>query len=319
MQKAQGKLSSNEHASCSGIPALFGLSKYETRNEYLDSRIKARQGLEEKKDIKSIQAEMGDVLEPVILQKACEILGLEDLQMDFADAVRHPDYPLEGSLDGVARANNLIIKPDNEVILTEDDEPISLNGLGVLEAKATALMPEPDGKAPAWRGLLQTKALCAILGYSWGCIATLHRSTLPKLTLVRRDFAFENELKDVILDFERRITEEDYYPPVTLQDTQVIHPKAEPEKEVDLEDEIISYHLNRIADNKDKIDLLSTEIDESKMKVQEFMGDAEVGIHQDFQVRWYNKQFKARPERVTPAKDAYSVRSFTIKRSKNEK
>ena len=86
---------------------------------------------------------------------------------------------------------------------------------------------------------------------------------------------------------------------------------------MDLEDEIISYHLNRIADNKDKIDLLSTEIDESKMKVQEFMGDAEVGIHQDFQVRWYNKQFKARPERVTPAKDAYSVRSFTIKRSKN--
>lgn len=318
MDKAQGKLSSNNHASCSGLPALFGLSHYETRTEYLHSRIQARKGIEPPKQEKSIHAQMGDVLEPVILNKAVELLGLTDLQIDHPEAVKHKEFPLEGSLDGIAKADNLIITPDNSVIYTEDDEPISLNGLGVLEAKATALHPETDGKAPAWRGLLQTKALCAILDYSWGCIATLHRSTDFKLTLIRRDFAFERELKEVILDFERRIVEEDYYPPVTLKDTTVSHPEAEEKKEVNLEDDIISYHLNRIADNKDKIDLLNNEIDESKMKVQDFMGNAEIGIHKDFQVRWYNKQFKARPERITPAKDAYTIRSFSLKRNKND-
>lgn len=312
MDKAQGKLSSNNHASCSGLPALFGLSHYETRTEYLHSRIQARKGIEPPKQEKSIHAQMGDVLEPVILNKAVELLGLTDLQIDHPEAVKHKEFPLEGSLDGIAKADNLIITPDNSVIYTEDDEPISLNGLGVLEAKATALHPETDGKAPAWRGLLQTKALCAILDYSWGCIATLHRSTDFKLTLIRRDFAFERELKEVILDFERRIVEEDYYPPVTLKDTQTMFSQEEPGKEIDLDNEIITYHLNRHEENRAKIKLLTEENKESQLKIQEYMGNAEIGKHPNFQATWGSRNYKAQPEKIIPAKDAYTVRSSTI-------
>ena len=49
MDKALGKLSSDKHASCSGIPVLFGVSPYETKNEYLKSRIDARAGVGKKK------------------------------------------------------------------------------------------------------------------------------------------------------------------------------------------------------------------------------------------------------------------------------
>ena len=50
MDKALGKLSSAKHASSSGIPVLFGVSPYETKNEYLKSRIDARAGVDVKSD-----------------------------------------------------------------------------------------------------------------------------------------------------------------------------------------------------------------------------------------------------------------------------
>lgn len=79
VEKAQGKLTSDNHASCSGLPALFGVSGYETRNEYLDSRIRARLG-ENVRSEKGIHAEMGNILENPILEITTEKLGLANLE-----------------------------------------------------------------------------------------------------------------------------------------------------------------------------------------------------------------------------------------------
>ena len=319
MTKAVGKLSSDNHASCSGLPVLFGVSPYETKNEYLKSRIDARLGKDVRTVKDSMPIEIGNILEKPLIELTAEKLNLTDVDPYITRPVKHPDFPLEGSVDGIAYALNNLVKPDNQVIYTEDDQEIMLDGHGIIEVKTTRQIPEADGKPPLWRGVLQTKALCAICGYSWGVVSTLHNTNDFKMFLLRRDFAFEKELKDIINDFERRIKEQDWYPPQVLPDLQIMHPVGE-KVEVDLNDDDCGFHLDRINDNKEKIKLLNEEIEKSQIYIQTKMGEAEIGINDRYKVSWGTTTYKPQPEKVVPAKDGYTIRpkTATIKKLNND-
>jgi hypothetical protein len=137
--------------------------------------------------------------------------------------------------------------------------------------------------------------------------------------LLRRDFAFEKELKDIINDFERRIKEQDWYPPQVLPDLQIMHPVGE-KVEADLNDDDSSEHLDRIYNNKEKIKLLNDEIEQSQIFIQTKMGDAEIGTNYRYKVSWGTTTYKPQPEKVVPAKDGYTIRrkTATLKRIENE-
>lgn len=319
MDLAEGKLSSDKHASCSGLPALFGESLHETRNEYFQSRLDARAGKNVRSE-KGIYAEMGDILENPILQKAVEKLNLINLEKNITEAVRHKDYPLQGSIDGIAEAPNLIIKPDNDLIFTEDDEDIHLMGKGILEAKATSMQPETNQKPPLWRGVLQVKGLMAITGYSWAAIATLYRSTNLKLCLYKRDFDFENKLKDTIIDFEKRLANKDYYPPVTLKDTSILYPKVNPELQADLDNEEATALCDQITNCKEQKKILDDVETKAQIRLQELMGNASVGINDKYKITWGSKTFRPQPEKTIPAKEGYTIRNktITVRKFKNE-
>jgi len=310
MGKALGKLSSDKHASCSGIPVLFGVSPYETKNEYLKSRIDARAGQNVRTDKNNMPIEVGNLLEKPLIEFTAEKLGLTNVETSIKQAVQHLEFPLEGSIDGTAYAQNNILKPDNQLIYTEDDQDILLDGKGIIEIKTTRQIAEPDGKPPLWRGVLQTKALCAICGYDWGVVSTLHNTNDFKMFLLRRDFAFERELKDIITDFERRIKELDWYAPQVLPDLQIMHPVSE-QTEADLNDDDCSFHLDRITDNKEKIKLLNDEIEKSQIYIQTKMGAAEIGTNDRYKVTWGTTTYKPQPEKVVPAKDGYIIRRKT--------
>lgn len=310
MHKALGKLSSDKHASCSGIPVLFGVSPYETKNEYLKSRIDACAGQNVRTDKNNMPIEVGNLLEKPLIEFTAEKLGLTNVETSIKQAVQHLEFPLEGSIDGTAYAQNNILKPDNQLIYTEDDQDILLDGKGIIEIKTTRQIAEPDGKPPLWRGVLQTKALCAICGYDWGVVSTLHNTNDFKMFLLRRDFAFERELKDIITDFERRIKEQDWYAPQVLPDLQIMHPVSE-QTEADLSDDDCSFHLDRITDNKEKIKLLNDEIEKSQIYIQTKMGNAEIGINDRYKVTWGTTTYKPQPEKVVPAKDGYTIRRKT--------
>ena len=145
MEKAQGKLTSDNHASCSGLPALFGVSGYETRNEYLDSRIRARLG-ENVRSEKGIHAEMGNILENPILEITTEKLGLANLEKNISTPVLHEEYPLGGSIDGIAYCQNNLITPDDEIIYTEDDKPIMLDYWTLSQEKKIIIGVKEDGE-----------------------------------------------------------------------------------------------------------------------------------------------------------------------------
>ena len=305
-----GKLTKDSMASCSILPVIFNKSPYQTPNEALDRCIRARAG-ENVRTEQTVIQKMGDKLEPLILQLTAEELGLSNLVTDITTPVQHESLPLMGSLDGIAYADNLIIKPDNETIFTEDGEPICLSGKGVLESKATATFAPDDGIPADYRGVLQCKGLMSATGYDWAVVAVLYRSTMLQLYVMRRDFAFERELETVITDFDQRIATGEFYPPTTSSDAARIHAEADPELAYEFSDD--DEQLFRTITHVDEqMKLLKDLKDKATLEIQNKMGKATVGTHDRWQVKWGSKSYKAQPEKIIPAKDAYTVRNKTV-------
>ena len=307
-----GKLTKDSMASCSILPVIFNKSPYQTPNEALDRCIRARKG----EDIRSGEQQsmiqkMGDKLEPLILQLCAEELGLYNLDTNITTPVQHESLPLMGSIDGTAYADNLIIKPDGETIFTEDGEPIVLQGKGILESKATAVYPPEDGVPADYRGVLQCKGLMSATNCDWAVVAVLYRSTMLQLYVMRRDFAFEKELAEVITDFDNRIFTEEYYPPTTSSDAARVF--SEPDEALSHSFASEDEHLFETIDSANKqIKMLQELKDEAILKIQNKMGQATIGVHPKWQVKWGSKSYKAQPEKIIPAKDAYTVRNKTV-------
>lgn len=307
-----GKLTKDSMASCSILPVIFNKSPYQTPNEALDRCIRARKGEDVRKgDEQSTIQKMGDKLEPLILQLTAEELGLSNLVTDITTPVQHESLPLMGSIDGTAYADNLTIVPDGETIFTEDGEPVVLQGKGILESKATAVYPPEDGIPADYRGVLQCKGLMSATGYDWAVVAVLYRSTMLQLYVMRRDFAFERELETVITDFDNRIASEEYYPPTTSSDAARVHAEADPELAYEFSDE--DEQLFRTITHVDEqMKLLQDLKAKATLEIQKKMGKATVGTHDRWQIKWGSKSYKAQPEKIIPAKDAYTVRNKTI-------
>jgi len=306
-----GKLTKDSMASCSILPVIFNKSPYQTPNEALDRCIRARKG-ENVRTEQTVIQKMGDKLEPLILQLTAEELGLSNLVTDITTPVQHEALPLMGSIDGTAYADNLTIVPDGETIFTEDGQPVVLQGKGILESKATAFFAPDDGIPDDYRGVLQCKGLMSCCEYDWAVVAVLYRSTMLQLYVMRRDFAFERELETVITDFDRRIANEEYYPPTTSSDAAKVFENTDPElvHEFDDNDETL---FTTIEHCNEQIKLLQTMKDEATLEIQKKMGKATIGTHDRWQVKWGSVSYKAQPEKIVPAKDAYTVRNKSIK------
>ena len=143
-----GKVTRNDQASASILPALMGLSPWQSPNDCLTRAIGAMKG-EPPPEFKAEAADWGNVMERHILTEACLRLGIENLDLDYTTAFRHKTLPLACSLDGTADGAGKTIRHDPEAgIYVMDGDEIELDGMGVLEAKLTAIEPQdaPGGR-----------------------------------------------------------------------------------------------------------------------------------------------------------------------------
>jgi len=67
-----------------------------------------------------------------------------------------------------------------------------------------------------------------------------------------------------------------------------------------------------IAHVDEQMKLLKDLKDKATLEIQNKMGKATVGTHDRWQVKWGSKSYKAQPEKIIPAKDAYTVRNKTV-------
>jgi predicted phage-related endonuclease len=310
-----GKLTPDYMMSASRLPALLGLSRYQTPNDELQYSINASKGLP-REDKQNEAMAWGDRIERLILLETAKRLELLELSTEFDSAFFHKTLPLACSLDGWAHGRGQKIRTDMDagIIVVGQDE-IMLDGYGVLEAKLTAVSPE---EMPAlYRGPVQLQAQMDIMQARWGAVAVLYQGTVLRIFLFEPHKQTLETIKTAVLEFQNKIEkykatgEIDYYPPANSKDADRMYPAA---------DEAVVVNLpGRAEQLADQILAANAAIKEAEGKRSEaetelkaMLGQASKGTVGRFEIRWPMRSYKATPEKVVPAKDAYSIRQSTL-------
>ena len=310
---AIGKLTPDFQLSCSLLePLITGQNPYQTRNQVLENCHKALKG----EDIRiptNNYMEVGNVLEKPVAELAAKRIGLLDIQLVVEEAVRHKKVTLNGSIDCIGVADNLFITKDVEKGFycpeLEDGEGIKLNGKGIVEIKVTnAPLSE---SLPTYRGVIQVKGLMSITEFSWSVVCVLNGSDL-RMYFYQRDEQWEKDvLEPTVIDFNNRIAHCDWYDPFDTKEAGYITPQDNGEStELTKQDQV---QIDNIVAWEAQIKNLKDNIEEAKKSIMMSMKDAKEGYSESHKVVWQTVNYKAQPEKVVPAKEAYTSRRFSIK------
>ena len=149
-----------------------------------------------------------------------------------------------------------------------------------------------------------------------GILIILYQSTDLRIYVIPKDYEFEKELADKVIDFNRRIDEEDYYTPQVINDAHIKYPNANDETKILSEE--TSELLKQHEQTKEMIASLKEVNEKIQAQIMDEMGNASIGRIGNWIVQWKMRKYKAQPEKIVPPKDAYEIRSktLTIKKGK---
>ncbi len=286
--------------------ALFDRGRFFDKHDCLARAIQDKNGTYVDNYKQTNRQATGDLLEPVLIKEAARRLGITELEAEVDYKIEHPTLPLEASLDGRCKVVNLKVKhsPDDGIYIVGHDELI-LNGDIPIECKCSSDFPSVD-EPPKYLGVDQLHASMDILNADYGILIVLHMSTDLRIYIYKKDEAFNGELERVVLDFDRRIDEEDYYPPEKPEHAATIFNSGDDENEkildadtVDIIDTIEALkETQKIA--KQKHDELMTDLmmamgNHSKARAAEYVLEWKTLPAKQAQVK--EVQYKAAPER----------------------
>ena len=312
--KAIGKITRDDYCTHSLVPYLFDKGHFKSKQEVLNDCIRARHG-ESIRTPQTLRQRTGDVLEKPLIQECMKRLGIDKYEDRVTEKVIHPLLPLEGSLDGMAYPKKLIVKEDaNNGIWTLDSSEVYLDGKTPIEVKCTSIYPEDV--PPDWLGVLQLKAAMSTTQANAGILIILYQSTDLRIYVIPKDFNFEKELEEKVIDFNRRIDEEDYFFPQVVNDAHIKYPNANDETKI-LSDDALDI-IKQLEQTNDMIKNLGVMKEKLQAWIMNEMGNASIGRTGEYIVHWKMRKYKAQPEKIVPPKDAYEIRSktLTIKKGK---
>ena len=286
-------------ATASITCALFDRAKFFDKHGCLKKAIEEKNGTLVDDFVQTNRQATGDLLEPVLIKEAAKRLGITELEAEVDYAIKHPTLPLQASLDGRCKAVNLKVNhdPDNGIYVVGHDELI-LNGDMPIECKCSSDFPSVD-EPPKYLGVDQLHTSMNILQADYGILIVLYQSTDLRIYVYKKDADFGSKLAEAVLDFDRRVNEEDYYPPEKPEHAVTIFNRADDENEkildaetVDVIDTILALkETQRIA--KEKQDELMTDLMLS------------MGNHSKARAAEYTLEWKTLPAREAKIKEVH--------------
>jgi predicted phage-related endonuclease len=309
-----GKLTDDKSMSASRLPGLLGFSKYSTPNDELQFSINAIDG-KERPDIGNEAMMFGNLLEPVILTQAAKRLGITKFDTDIRKAFSHDLIPLSCSLDGTGEGEGQTITHDpSKGIYVVGAESIVLNGTGVLEAKLTKTNPEDTPHLA--RGPIQLQGQMLVTGFRWGAVCVLYGGIELRVFLFDTHYETQQKIVGSVLEFDNKLVkytktkEIDWYPPESSKEVDRFYPYAKKE-EVELDGNALEL-AQAIVHNKTLIRKAESEIDSAEKDIKMLLGSAERGKAGSYHISWPMRTYKASPEKITAAKEAYSIRQSSL-------
>lgn len=193
--------------------ALFDRGRFFDKHDILNRAIHEKNGTMVDDYVQTNRQATGDLLEPVLIQEAARRLGIVELEAEVDYKIEHPTLPLEASLDGRCKAVNVKVShnPDQGIYLVGHEDLI-LNGDIPIECKCSSDFPTV-GEPPKYLGVDQLHTSMDILNADYGILIVLYQSTDLRIYIYKKDEAFAGDLAEVVLDFNQRVDDENYYPP----------------------------------------------------------------------------------------------------------
>jgi hypothetical protein len=284
-------------ATSSIICALFDRARFFDKHGCLKKAIAEKNGTLVDNFVQTNRQATGDLLEPVLIKEAARRLGITELEAEVDYKIDHPELPLQASLDGRCKTVNLKVShdPDNGIYIVGHKDLI-LNGDIPIECKCSSDFPSVD-EPPKYLGVDQLHASMDILNADYGILIVLFQSTDLRIYIYKKDEAFKGELARVVLDFDRRVEEEDYYPPETPEHAASIFSDGDDENEKILDADTV--------DIIDTIEALKETIKIAKEKQNELMTDLmmAMGNHSKARAAEYVLEWKTLPAKEAQIKE----------------
>lgn len=301
-----GKLTWNR-ATSSIICALMGHSKFFTKQDCLARAIKSENGELVDNYEQTAYQEMGDALEGVLIQTSAKRLGMSYVDTDITEKVVHRTLKLEASLDGIGRADGLVVEENiDKGIYLPRATKLQLKGSVVFECKTTREFPQKV-EPPLYMGVLQLFSSMEICEADYGVLCVLYNSNDLRTYVYQRDPEFAAKLKEVVEDFDRRIDEEDWYAPETINDAYIMHEEATDEETLILSEESTD-DIDELLEIRERIAKYKKLEEQIMARIMVTMGNHSKATSKDYTLNWGMRNYKEQKERVIPAKDAYSIR-----------
>ena len=127
------------------------------------------------------------------------------------------------------------------------------------------------------------------------------------------------QIRDAILDFERRRKTGEYYPWVGMGDAVLCHSTTDgklPPLDLDPDDTDAMIALEQLVLAKRKLSDAEEDIEDAQMTLMERMGNHETAFgmvgNQRVMLKWPMRKYRAQPEKIVPAKEARTVRQKTL-------
>lgn len=310
------KVTPDTMLSASRLPAVMGISRYQTANDELELSINALKSIP-REDISNEAMSWGNHIEPIILAQAAERLRLADLVTHHPEARYHASLPLCCSLDGTGDGVGQVITTDPEQgIYVIGADSIKLDGVGVLEAKLTAM--DAEDVPPLWRGPIQLQAQMDIIQAKWGAVCTLYRGVQLRIFLFEPHQATVEAIAAATVDFQRRLDhwkatdEVDYYPPAEGERWPAHRGAFPAQPDPIVLDESAEMLARKIFQTKQEIKQLEDDIEEDEKALKKMIGTHELAIAGGYTIARPVKNFKAQPAKTVPAKEAYTIQQSTL-------
>lgn len=293
-------------ATASITCALFDRAKFFDKHGCLKKAIEEKNGTLIDDYVQTNRQATGDLLEPVLITEAARRLGITELEAEVDYAIKHPTLPLQASLDGRCKAVNLKVQhdPNNGIYVVGHNELI-LNGDIPIECKCSSDFPSTD-EPPKYLGVDQLHTSMNILQADYGILIVLYQSTDLRIYVYKKDSKFGSKLADAVLDFNRRVDEEDYYPPEKPEHAVTIFNKPDDENEKILDAETVDI-IDTIQALKETQKLAKQKHDELMTDLMMSMGNNSKARAADYVLEWKTLpakkakvkevHYKAAPER----------------------
>jgi hypothetical protein len=305
-----GKLSDDTKMSGSRIPVLYCWKRgiphpWSTPNDELRRSIDAFYGELPESNIGE-PGMVGNLLEPALVESACEELGLPRPTLT-PDVYKTDDF--ECSCDGLVELDEpVIVRAGGIVSIAGGLREVALPPRLPIECKVT--IAPPTDEPPLYRGPIQLQAQMMATNSAAGILVTLHRGIERRIVIYPADADIQSEIAVLCADFKRRVAEEDWFPPVSVEDAAIppADESSEPVELAGLDNDV--YQLEMLRADRAELD---ERIEALQVKIMAALGDATKGIAGPYQVEWPVRHYKAQPERIVPAKDARVTRLKTLK------